>query len=451
MIVQRIESALPFGDGALRGPIAAAAISAILLRLANVALGIATTIILGRWLGASGFGVFAVGFATSVLIAGILQLALDHHIVNKSARYVAKKNWSLLNGVALYVLIVLALMTALLTVLFLGGSVYRTAGDVSSAFFLGVAVSPILIAERAASALIRGVGEARIAYVSQFLIFPSAHLILVAALAFTGVLTAQTALYSFAAASALSTVCSLIILARCWPRAAWVVRPKLLTSEWGRSTGYIVLGGLSGILFGRIETLALAQFSSMAEVGVFALAFRFAQFATFPIFALGSGLAPEISRSISSGDFERGGAKLVKATRICTALSVAASAVLFIACSSLFPAINPEFLTAAPVLLILTLGYVAQAASGFPMPLVVEFNLERKAVLPGVAVAALGVSLMLPLATAYGAIGAAIGTSIAVAATAIARGLVVYRNANVRCDVFAKRIVNEAEGVFGNE
>lgn len=450
MIIQRIETALSFRDGALRGPVAAAAISSLSLRLVNVVFGIATTVILGRLLGASGFGVFAVGFATSVLIAGILQLALDHHIVNKSARYVARKEWALLNGVALYVLIVLAGMTVLLTAMFLGGSVFRATSDVSSAFFLGVAVSPIFIAERAACALIRGLGKAKIAYVPQFLIFPLAHLSFVAGLAVTGALTAQIALLSFASAAALSTISSLIILARCWPREAYTARPKLLASEWSRSTGYIVLGGLSGILFGRIETLALAQFSTVAEVGIFALAFRFAQFATFPIFALGSGLAPEISRYISSGDIARGRVKIIQATRICTALSIAASAVLFVACSILFPAINPEFINAAPILLILTLGYVTQAASGFPMPLIVGFNLERKAVLPGVAVAVLGVGLMLLLTTAYGAVGAAIGTSIAVAATALVRCLVVYKNAAVRCDVFAKRIFNEPEGVLDN-
>ena len=139
----------------------------------------------------------------------------------------------------------------------------------------------------------------------------------------------------------------------------------------------------------------------------------------------------------------RSASKVMKATRICTGMSIAAGAVLFLACSLLFPMISPEFSAAAPILLILTIGYVVQAASGFPMPLIVGFGLERNAVLPGLAVALLGVGLMVLLTSAYGAVGAAIGTSLAVSATAIVRCLIVYENAKVRCDIFSAPLTEQ--------
>ncbi len=433
-----LNNALFWADNKVRGPVAAAAVSTMSLRIANVLLGVAATVVLGRTLGPAGFGVFAIGLASSALVSGPVQLALNHHIVNKTAAYLSESAWPLLNGVRQYTLLATCGLAIVL------GAVVAAIGPavkepMTIAALIGVGIAPLIIASSFAGALLRGLGKVAEAYIPQFAVMQLLHLIIVSALALTGLLTATTALISYGAAWLVSAALSWALALRTWPAPSKGVQATMLAREWTRSTGYIFIGGLSGVLFGRIETFALAEFSTAAEVGVYALAFRFAQFVTFPAFALASGLAPEVSRLVASHDAQRARNKTVAATRLATALALAGGVALYIACSYIFPFINPEFSAAAPILAILAIGYIAHTAAGFPMVFIVAFELEKRAAMSGF-LAAVGGACLVPLLTVFfGAVGAASATAIAVALTGFVRWRVVHNNERIRCDIFSRR------------
>lgn len=437
MTTKRATTLFSLHASGARGPVAAAALSTMTLRVANVVIGVATTILLGRTLGADGFGLFAVGLASAALISGPGQLALNHHIVNKTAQYSSTHNWALLNGMRRYVIAIALASTALLSAIAAALLIFGVSGPIALAAIIGVAMAPLIIGDSMASALLRGLGKIGKAYFPQFLIMQSIHLSFTVALAANGKLTPQTALFSFSAAWLISATLSWLLVVHSWPQAAKSVRPVILTADWSKSAIFILIGGVGGVLFGRIETLALAHFSTAAEVGVYAMAFRFAQFVTFPAFALASGVTSEVSRFIALNDTPRAQTKARRATRLATGMALLASAGLFMACSAIFPVISPEFQYAAPILLILSIGYVAQAATGFPMAFLIACNLERNAMLPGALAALAGGCIVLLAASNYGAVGAAIATTVAVSATASIRGYIVFKNENIRCDILA--------------
>ena len=437
MIIKKTTAHFWLRDNRTHGPVAVAAFSTMSLRIVNVVIGIATTALLGRMLGADGFGVFAVGLASAALILGPMQLALNHHIVNKTAQYASAQNWALLNGIRRYTMTIALASSLTLAAIAATMLTFGVSGPIGFAVFIGVAMAPFMITDSMASALLRGLGEIGKAYFPQFLVMQSLHLTFTLTLAITGKLTPQTALYSLALAWVICATLSWFLVLRSWPSSAKSVQPLTRATEWGRSAIFILIGGVGGVLFGRIETLALAHFSAAVEIGVYAMAFRFAQFVTFPAFALASGITSEVSRFVALNDPYKAQYKASVATRLATGMALLASVGLFMVCSVLFPIINPDFQNAAIILLILSTGYIVQSASGFPMAFLVAFNLERDMMLPGSVVALGGASIVLIAAAHYGAVGAAFATTAAVSATALLRALVVYKNVDIRCDILA--------------
>ncbi len=423
-----------------RGPIARAAISTLIQRILNVFIGVAATFIIGRSLGAAGFGIMSVGIASAALASGLVMRGAGFHIKNKASEFRKREDWGSLNGIRRYALmlpLVLMATVAFIGVFLLSAAQILSENSIASAAMIGLCIAPAILANGGATALLLSLDRPARAYFPTFILLQSIFLVIVVILSTTGELSATTALYAFGAASIIAAGLCWFWVLRYWPPDARGVRANMRVVDWNRSVALIVVGTFAGEIFGRIETFALAEFSTAAEIGIYALAFRFAQFATFPAFALSSGLIPAISRLHAAGDFASLRERLLTATRVTTALCLMTMIGLIVVCYYLFPMINPEFRPATPVLAVHTIAYLVQAASGRSYDLLVILKHEKIVAGPGFIMAIAGIVLVVIFASLGGAMGAAIATATTLSAAALINWFLLFKKSSIRSDIFA--------------
>ncbi len=450
---RHVDSAITWTIERLAGSIARAASAALSLRLINLALGLTTTVILGRALGAEGFGVYAVGLATAAIIAGLSQSGVAPQILKASAAARQTKDWGALNGVrriSFVTPILVALVIAVPATLVIAGSANGQFSPFWRAAALGAVIAPFALADACASSLLRGIGRVAIAFAPRFVIMQSVYLILVLILVGTGALTPMSALLCFLASWTFAIATSWAWIIAAWPAAARGHRASADYLHWRRAIFFTMIASLGAVLFGNVETFILSRFSSPAEVGVYAMAFRFAQFVSFPIFALSSGLAPVATAAVSDDRLETAQRKTITAARIATFAAAAAALSLALAGIYIFPAIHADFGGAYVVMNIISAGLVFQAMLGYPLIFIVIYGFERTASLYGVVITVAGLGFITLLTAFFGAVGAAIAGSIASALLFLSRWAVLYRFTGIRNDIFAsaagrrKAIISDA-------
>lgn|GEM_PF-1959518 len=423
-----------------RGAIARAASAALLLRVVNLFLGLTTTVILGGVLGAEGFGVYAVGLAAAAIVAGLSQSGLSPQILKAAAAAKELSDWAALNGARRMAAIAPLLLAGIVSApaIYVIAVVADGAGSpywIAAA--LGGVIAPFALADACANALLRGIGKSAIAFAPRFVIMQSAYLILVLGCMQWATLTPVSALLCFIAAWVIALGAAWCWIVRAWPAPARRVKPRLDGRQWRRSVFYTTIAGIGGILFGHVETFALSAFASPVEVGLYAMAFRFAQFVSFPVFALSSGLAPVATAAIAAGRLEEARRKTILAARTAAAAAGAGAVFLAIIGAHLFPAIHADFSGAYWIMNILAAGLVFQATLGYPLIFIVIYGAEKTASLVAAIVTIVGLCFITLLTALFGAHGAATAGALSGAALILSRWVVLYRLTGIRNDIFA--------------
>ena len=175
-----------------------------------------------------------------------------------------------------------------------------------------------------------------------------------------------------------------------------------------------------------------------ADIGLYALALRFAQLVTFPGFAIGGGLDPAIAHFHALNDRPALSRRILMATRVMTGAALGLAAAISFSSWLIFPLIDPGFTKAAPIVAILSFGFVMQLAAGRPFPIMTIFGHQREAAWICMLAAVVGVILVFALSARYGAYGAAIATMLVFSLTPAVLAFTLYRLSGLRSDIFAK-------------
>ena len=424
----------------LRGPIASSAAITTLYRLFNMGTGFVIVAILGAQLGGAGFGYFSLGLGVAMLIAAVVQSGMEIFLVRNVARYAAQSQWPELKGVSKFALSIV-LVIAALSALFIAGSIlYRGISHDDALFevtLVGFAIAPIICLNSVATSILRGLMKMGRAYFPQLVLVQICHLITILFLLAIDALTPQTALISLAAAWSVATILSWVWTWQYWPESGRKSLSQMYIGDWSRSALLLLAGGAVGIMIGRIETIALAQFSTPLQIGLFAFAFRFAQLATFPGFALASGLDPVVATLHAKNDHKTLSERVLLATRLSVLGAALISIAIGVGARFIFPIIAPEFINAVPVVIILSIGFTMQAAAGRPFAVLSIMGQEKVSAIICTIAAIIGLLLVFVLAAKFGAIGTAIATAMIIAATPMTLAYTLWQRTGIRCDLLA--------------
>jgi O-antigen/teichoic acid export membrane protein len=395
------------------------------------AMAFVLAVLLARFLGSEGYGLYALAFAWSTLLGVPAILGLNTFLVRGIAVYEVQKQWSLMKGL-LFRANQLVLFTS--TTMAVCGTIIAVSWF-SPAFRGPFCVAMLLVPLTTLTLLRQGAmqafGRVVIGQLPEYLIRPLLIIVGVVALELVGhgVLTPTTALGANVVGVAVAFVVGALFLKRALPVALHSVHSEFVTREWLRASLPMML--ISGVWVANnyITVLMVGTLDGSSAAGVYSVAQKGAELIVILLYATNMPLAPAIARLYARGDMqglEHTTERMARATLLVSAPIALAFMV--------FPGVYLDifgagFHTGATALMILALGQLINAAAGPSATALVMTGHERAAVRPVAAGVLANVAIAALLVPLLGVAGGAI---------AFASSLIIWNTGFV---MLARRLV----------
>lgn len=386
------------------------------VRSVGLALGFLSTVLLSRHLGESEFGKYSILLSLCLLFVVPIKLGFDHTVLKFAAGYWDAKEHNSVNGMALFGLKLIAVMTLITSILvsatyFFLPNLFNamTAQDILMLLGLSAVLATIGIY----SQFFRAAG---MIFYSQFFeqVLRSAMLIALVLMAiFTGYqLTSTSAIgMTIGAAGLALAALGYIFYRRIWHKTSGSAQGKAETSEWMFVSWPMFGASIAGQTLSQMSVITLGIMATNADAGHFAVIVRLAAFVTFALVALNSITAPLIAAAFKRGEREELSRIAVINARLSTAVGVFVCVALAIFGKPLLGVFGPEFSVAYPSLLVLLIGTMLGAATGPAGYLLAMTNQQRFFFWSSAVCAVLTLIVTVVGIYIFGVIGAAIGAS----------------------------------------
>ncbi|HEX4956326.1 MAG TPA: oligosaccharide flippase family protein [Thermoanaerobaculia bacterium] len=401
-------------------------LSGALAVLAIEGLGLALTlgiqVLLARWLGTGGFGLFA--YATSWLLTltvvakggaeiASLRFVAAYSTTGEAAQLRGFLVWSL-RRTALGALALSAVTAAV------AWALPGVAPSLLPVLWVACCALPVDSLLEVLVAVGKGLGRSplaqAVAQVARRVLFGG--LLLVAVWVGWGV-SASGAMGLYLVSGAVALVALGALLRRIVPPAAETALAGETTAlggetqVWRSTTGTLFLFVLAVALIQRLDTLFLGMLRDTTEAGLYSVASRLAGLALLGQAAINSLLAPELSRLATLGEHRELERAAIRGSRLAAVWSLALGLGFDLVGPRLLGLFGPEFVAGQPALLILLGGALVNAACGSVGHLLNMTGHSATALRWALAALGLAALLHLLLIPPLGHLGAATATALA--------------------------------------
>ncbi|HEY7600040.1 MAG TPA: polysaccharide biosynthesis C-terminal domain-containing protein [Candidatus Limnocylindrales bacterium] len=408
--------------------LARAALGSFGLNVVNTILATLTTIVLARLLGVSDFGVYSFVVATVMLLGVPAILGIDRLLIRDVAVYVRQGADGLARGLVqratqatLLASLGLALVAGLVAWLVAGGQL--TPGLL--AVWAGLAGLPFLALGRVAQGGLMGLHHVVLGQAPEYLLRPLLLLggIALGYLWLGGRLDAPMAALLHTASYAGALALALLLLARRLPSGMRRARAAYDGRAWAASAALLALLSGTAVINSQTGVVLLGALADSESAGLYAVAQRGALLIAFPLAAVNAAIAPTAARLWSSADRAALQRLVTLSARgvLAGALPLALAFIL-LGRPILAAFFGEPFAAADAPLAVLSLGQLANAATGSVAVLLVMTGQQRLAALGTAAGALLNVIVALALIPVLGTVGAAVGAALSLT---LSNGLMV--------------------------
>ena len=424
--------------------LARGAATAFVLNVLTTGLALVSQILLARFLGAAGYGVYAYVMAWIAVLALCATLGFVTGMLRFVSAYRAREQWSLLRGVLRY-----GLQRVSLAGLVIGGGAAgvvlalgdRLAPELARTFLVGCAMVPAVALLQVQGAIVRAFGGVISALAPQSLV---RHMVLLPVLAISGLVLSLTIEPQGAMAAMLfATLVGLGALA--WSQRR--LRPAELatagiayqTREWRRAVSVLLVMAAIRALLNRADLLILGVLADSAAVGVYAVACRTADLVAFALAAINTIFIPHIAALHAQGDRSGLQAMVTTTSRWASLSALVVALPLFALPGLVLSVFGDAFASGSTALRILLLGQLVNATAGSVDPMLTMTGHERQAavVLGGAAIGQ--IALCVALIPGFGAEGAAVANALTVVGWNLAMAALVWKKLRIVPSVFGRR------------
>ena len=408
------------------------------IRLGGAAAGFLIQLLLARLLAPEALGTFF--SATS--LAAVLGLVTAWGYPNLAPRFISRyrerKNPGLVAGFLRNAARDIALTSVLAGVAVAAAAWFwpGTAETTRTAFILaGVAVPVLamLTLNAATAGAIRAFG---LSYVPESLLRPVAFLAVIGALiALKEPMTATIAIAVFFAITTVLAFGQFLILRHILPLGRGR-RPPRLSRLWRAEALPLVIVALFTTLFADLDILIVTPLLHGADVAAFGISLKLALLVGFGVQVAHTIAAPDLADAHARRALHHAGTTLRRATLFPVALTALATLACAIGGQYMLAVFHPDFAQAKWALTILVFCQFLRAVAGPSVQLLTIIGAQRlNALLCCLALALLAASNAV-LAPAYGVTGAALAVGLSWLVWLILTGLMLYRRAGLRSDIF---------------
>lgn len=383
-------------------------------------------LLLAHVLGVRNYGLYVLALSTVTLFAGISYLGLDQAVVRYVAILVARQDRPGIWGtIQIGLGVGTAVGAAMGLALYLGSSALAEGlfdePRLTPAFQYLAVVVPFLVTSEVLAATVRGFRRMDYAAFGDIVVQSVVRVVLLGVLALIGRLDVLTAVITFGISDVAATIALVVLLNRLFP-----LRVAIHTDarrDVPRILRFAVPLWLADLLYQfrrNILTITLGTLSSVASVGIFAVAARLNSVGLTFLSALVAAIRPLLAQLHDRGDRPGLAQLYTTATRWMLILNVPFFLMIVLYAEPLLSLFGEPFERGAPALVIIGTGELVNAATGICGPMIdMTGHVRLKLFNSFLRVVVLVVSSALLIPT-WGLMGAAVATFLATVAVNVA-------------------------------
>ncbi len=340
------------------------------LKLLNISINLAISVLLARTLGAEGFGTHAYVVALLTLLTIPATLGFDRLLVREISIYRASKRHQYIKGIlfwsfkiTLIISIILGICTGLIFWIF---PTIRISNSLNETYLLlAFCILPLISLNSLREAALKGFNDIVLGQISGSVIAPG--VLLLGIFIFHKFVPHKfepifsIAIYGLSYLIAFLT--STFLLKRRYSIKKFI-EPVYLQSKWLKSSIPLMLLTVMQILSVRVDLLMLGVISGAQSVGVYVVVSRFSQQMYMVSAVIGGVLLPSIAELYSEGEMIRLQKLITKSSRVAVAASSVLALSLFLFSDYLLLLFGSDFQRGRLTLEILVIGQIVNISMG---------------------------------------------------------------------------------------
>ena len=389
----------------------------LVIKVIYTGLGFITSVLLARFLGTSGFGVYSYVYSIIIFLSAIPQFGLPPLVLRETARGMAQENAHLVKGIWVWAgRIAILLAFVLMVIGGLAGWVLGPHYDeiYISTFWIALILLPLITINDLRGSALRGLQRVLEGQIPEYLIRPSFLVLFLSIFFFVGIkLTVTLAMLLQVFASLISFGFGLWFLTKHTPTEVKLAVPQFKHRTWRRSVLPFAMG--SGLYFvdKSVSTLLLGFFLSPDQIGIFRVAIQISVLATFGIQAMSMVVTPQFAKMHAENNKAGLENLVVKSARVTFAFNFLVFLVgIILGRNFLELFYGAEFIPAYEPALILLAGQLFSSSAGLVGALLNMTGFERDSAKAGVVSTILNILFGLAFIALLGIIGAAIAAAL---------------------------------------
>lgn len=299
-------------QGSLRQHLARAAAGSAALAFSAKLLMLLTSIVLARWMGAEGYGVYATAMALVLLLTVPTGLGLPVLVIRLLASYRVHQQWGLMRGLLLrgnQAVLGASLLMVVVAAVVIWALTDRLDLEHAPAYILALLLIPLMALGAMRSAALRGLHHVILGQLPENFIMPSVFLAIIVgcwlALEGSPALLPEMAILARFIASGVALGIGAVILFRRIPEPVRRAAPEYQLRAWGRAALPLLFIAGIHIINTQTDILMLAALRGSESAGVYQAAVRGAELVAFSLLIVNMVLQPTLARLHVAGDKER--------------------------------------------------------------------------------------------------------------------------------------------------
>lgn len=383
------------------------------IRVAGAGLLYGLHVVLARWMGTGGYGTYVFAISWTSFLAQFGKLGLPSAALRFVPEYRTNQSPGLLHGFLQTGRGLILASTTALAVLATAVTLIVPTGDWPvSALLVGFALAPLMGLFSFETQVLRALDRFAWSYAPNYVLRPLAIGLSVGGLLWgTGTISPLSVL-----------LCTGVVLLAMMLVQQWGIRSTLaafsstverVPQRWLRVSLPLLLTSGSQLIVSQTDVFLIGILVDSEEVGIYFAAMRTAQIVTFFSFAVDAVAAPEVSR-LYHGESDRLQSTVSSLAHWYFWPTLGVALGLTFLAEPILSLFGTAFTTGQPIMIILVSGLVIGAAMGPQFYLLSLTGHEQSCAYIFGTCAALNLLLSLIGTHFYGALGAAIGTTVAV-------------------------------------
>jgi O-antigen/teichoic acid export membrane protein len=383
-----------------------------------IVLSFLTSIILARWLGKDGFGVYTYAMTWPALLGIPASLGFNNLLVREVAVYSSQSAWGLMRGLLQWANAIVLIVSSLIALVAIAITLHL--GQVSEPQMIAsVCVAmislPVISLTSLRLATMQGLHRVVLGQMPENLLAPLIFIVLMISSYWLLSNQGNIAVWVVGlkvGSLAITFVVGVVLLAKVLPQEVKEAKPEYQILTWLKDgLPFMMLGGLA-VINSRIDILMLGALKGAGAVGVYAVVSRVTSLIIFALGILNNVISPTFATLYAEGQREQLQKLVTRTTRLISLFALVMTVGLIGLRYWILQLFGTEFIQGETALIILSTGYLVNAMTGSVGLLL---NMTRHAnfsAATGAFAAFLNICLNWMLIPKWGVNGAATATAI---------------------------------------